>query len=114
MDAAQEFMVGGVDVGGEFSSITGTLTETFQGITDTASAEAALPQLGELSGQISSLGESAGELTGAAKTGFQTLVGTALAQLRPIIENAVSSSGAGAILQPVVDQILAALEQMAG
>lgn len=109
-----EMMVGDTDIAGEFSSITGSLTETFQGITDTASAEAALPQLEDLSSQIGSLGDTAGELSGAAQTGFQSIVATALSTLRPIIENAVESSGAGSILQPVVDQILGALEGMAG
>ena len=112
--AGGQFEVGGVDIGGQFGTITGTLTDTFTGITDQASAEAALPQLEDISGQLGTLGETAGQLSGAAQTGFQGVVATALETLRPVIDNAIASSGAGAILQPVVDQIIGALEGMAG
>ncbi len=112
--AMQDFTVGGVDLGGEFSSVTTGLTDAFSGITDTASAEAAVPQLTELSGKLGSLSETAGQLSGEAQSGFQGIVGTALASLRPVIENAIASSGAGGILQPIADQILGALEGMAG
>ncbi|MDA8587026.1 hypothetical protein N9L47_12310, partial [Rhodobacteraceae bacterium] len=114
IESVQEIKVGDVDVGGEFSSVTTGLTDAFSGITDAASAEAAVPQLTELSGKLGSLGETAGELSGVAQTGFQSIVGTALTTLRPIIENAIASSGAGAILQPIADQILGSLEGMAG
>jgi len=114
IEATQDFMVGDLDLGGEFNTVTGGLTDAFSGITDLASAEAAVPQLTELSGQLGSLSESAGQLTGAAQTGFQGIVGTALGALRPVIEGAIESSGAAAILQPIADQILNALEGMAG
>lgn len=114
LTAGQDIMVGDVDVGGQFGTLTGGLTDAFSGITDQASAEAALPQLTDLTGQLGSLSETAGQLTGPAQTGFQGIVATALGALRPVIENAIASSGAGAILQPIADQILGALEGMAG
>jgi hypothetical protein len=110
----QEIVIGDVNIGEQFGEVSGALTSTFTGITDAASAEAALPQLEDLSGQITSIGEAAGQLSGEAKSGFQGIVGTVLAQLRPVVENAIASSGAGSILQPVVDQIFGALEGMAG
>ena len=113
-EMSQEFVVGDVNVGEQFGSLTGSLSETFTGITDSASATAALPQLTDLTGQIGSLSETAGQLTGPAKTGFQGIVAAGIGQLRPIIESAIESSGAGAILQPIADQLLAALEGMAG
>ncbi len=112
--AASDFMVGDVDLGGQFNTVTGGLTDAFSGITDQASAEAALPQLTDLGGQLGSLSETAGQLTGEAQTGFQGIVGTALNALRPVIDGAIANSGAGAILQPIADQILGALEGMAG
>ena len=114
IESAQDFMVGDVDLGGQFGTVTTGLTDAFTGITDLASAEAAVPQLTDLSGQLGSLSETAGELSGAAQTGFQGIVGTALGALRPVIENAIEASGAGAILQPIADQILGTLEGMAG
>jgi len=113
-EVGQEFVVGDVNLGEQFGAITGSLSETFSGITDSASATAALPQLNDLTGQIDSLGETASELTGPAKTGFQSIVAAGIGQLRPIIEGAIESSGAGGILQPIADQILGALEGMAG
>ena len=114
VEAMQDFKVGDVDLGGEFSSVTTGLTDAFTGITDAASAQAAVPTLTELTGKLGSLSETAGQLSGEAQTGFQGIVGTALTALRPVIENAIASSGAGGILQPIADQILAALEGMAG
>ena len=114
MESLQEFKVGDVDLGGEFNSVTSGLTDTFTGITDTASAQAAVPQLTELSGKLGSLSETAGQLSGPAQTGFQGMVSTALSALRPVVEGAIESSGAGGILQPIADQILGSLEGMAG
>jgi hypothetical protein len=112
--AGQEIMVGDVDVASEFGNLTGSLKDTFAGITDADSAQAAVPQLQELAGKFTGLSESTEGLSGAAKTGFQGIVSTALESIRPMIEGAIESSGAGAILQPIADQIIAALEGMAG
>lgn len=106
--------VGDINVGDQLTSITGGLGAAFGGITDMASAEAAVPALTDLSGQLGTLGENASQLTGAAQTGFQGIVGTALGSLRPMIDGVIENSGAGSILQPIADNILGSLEGMAG
>lgn len=109
-----DLSVGDVDLGSEFGTVISDLTGSLGGITDTASAEAALPGLEAAGDQLGALGELAGELPEEAQGVFGGIVGSALGTIRPMIENAIAGSGAGSILQPVADTILGALEGMAG
>jgi hypothetical protein len=112
--AGQDFNVGGVDLGEKFGGVMGGLTDTFGGITDQASAEAALPSLEGATTQLGEIGDMVGQMPDTAQTAFGGIVGTALGALRPMIQSAIDASGAGAILQPVADGLLAKLEAMAG
>jgi len=109
-----DLSVGDVDLGSEFGTVISDLTGSLGGITDTASAEAALPELEAAGDQLGALGELAGELPEEAQGVFGSIVGSALGTIRPMIESAIAGSGAGSILQPVADTILGALEGMAG
>lgn len=109
-----DLTVGDVDLGEQFGGVMGGLTDTFTGITDTASAEAAVPALEEASAQLDGLTDLAGQLPEEAQGAFGGVVSTALASLRPMIQSAIDASGAGSILQPIADGILAKLEGIAG
>ena len=109
-----DLSVGEVDLGEQFTSVVGDISDGFSGITDTASAEAAAPALEAASDQLAGLSDLAGQLPDQAQGVFGTVVTTALGSLRPMIENAIEASGAGSILQPIADKILGSLESMGG
>ena len=114
MTEGVDLNVGGVDLGQEFSGVVGGLTGGFGGITDLASAEAAIPGLEAASSQIDNLGSLAGQLPNEAQGAFGGMVAAATGTLRPMIEGVIESSGAGSILQPIADGILSKLDGLAG
>lgn len=109
-----DFSVDGVNIGDQFTGVVDGVKDTFGGITDTASAEAALPKLNDFSGQIDNIGELAQKLPEAGQSAFGGIVATAINSLKPVIDNAIEASGAGAILQPVADSMLEKLAGIAG
>jgi hypothetical protein len=87
---------------------------TFGGITDADSAQAAVPQLEGINTQLDEITGLAGQLPEAAKGPFQGIVATAMDTIKPMIDSAIEASGAGAILQPIVDSMMEKLAGMAG
>jgi len=120
MDKAGEMMEGqglsidGTDIGGTFTTAVDGLKETVGGITDAASAEAAVPQLNDFNGTLDTLGGLKDKLPEAGQTAFGGIVGTAMEQLKPMIEGAIETSGAGGILQPIADTMFEKLGGLAG
>ena len=110
----QSFTVGDVDVGAQFGGIMDDLKGTVGSITDADSATAALPQLEDVNTRLDGITDLAGQLPESAQGAFGGIVGTALSTIKPLIENAIEASGAGSILQPVVDTMFEKLEGLAG
>ena len=114
MMESQSFEVDGVDIGGQFNTAIDGLKTTVGGITDTASAEAAVPALNDFNTSLDGISGLADKLPDAQKTAFGGIVGTALGAIRPMIENAIEASGAGGILQPIADTMFEKMESMGG
>lgn len=112
--ASADFAVGEVNVGEQFGTVVDGVKETFGTITDTASAEAAIPQLNDFNTQLDGISGLKDQLPEAAQGAFGGIVGTAITTLKPMIDGAVEASGAGAILQPIVDTMMEKLTAMAG
>lgn len=112
--AGDTLMVGDVNVSEQFGGITESLTGALTGITDAASAEAAVPQLEEASQGIDGIGDLIGQLGGDQQGMFGGLVSTALTALRPLIDQALAAAGEGSPIQPIVEGLLEKLTAMAG
>ena len=112
--AGDTLMVGDVNLSEQFGGITESLTGTLTGITDAASAEAAVPQLEEATQGIDGLGDLIGQLGGDQQGMFGGLVSTALSALRPLIDQALAAAGEGSPIQPIVEGLLEKLTAMAG
>ncbi len=106
--------VGDVNVGEQFTGVVDGLKTTIGGITDGDSAQAAIPQLEDANTRLGELAGLANQLPEAAQGPFQSMVGTAVSALKPMIDSAIEASGAGAILQPIVDSMMEKLTGMAG
>ena len=98
-------MVGDVDVGSELTSTFDGLTETLSGITDVASAEAALPGLEEMSASLDSLTGLAGQLPEGAVGGVTQMVDSGLGGLDGIMATLEAIPGVGDLVKPIIDQI---------
>ena len=98
-----------VDVVGLASKALSGLTGTLGTVKDEATAKAAIPALTDTAKQIEAVKAAAGLLTGAARKPLTMLVGGALPGILAAIEKATGIPGAGAVLKPVLEPIVANL-----
>jgi Bacterial protein of unknown function (DUF937) len=105
-------VVDGVDVTGTLTKTMGDLTGTFAGITDAASATAALPKFEAAGKAVDSLTAVAGKLDAGQKTAVGALISSALPALRATADKVLATQGVGEIAKPVVDALFAKIEAL--
>jgi hypothetical protein len=108
-------------VAADASKITSSLTEAFGSITDTlsnvkdaASADAAIPKLKALGGQIEGMKPLVDKLPASAKSGIMSLVDTWLPKLKEAASKMSSLPGVGDRLKPVVDDLMSKVASLKG
>jgi hypothetical protein len=104
--------VDGIDVGQQVTSVFGTLQTALGGVTDVATAQAALPKIQDVAKTVDGMSAVAAKFTPEQKTAAGSLISTALPAIRAIADKALATQGVGDILKPVVDGIFAKLEAM--
>lgn len=112
--AANPLVVDGVNIGDSITGILTNLTGTLAGVTDAASATAAVTTLTDAEKALGGLETAVGTLTGEGKTALQTLIGAALPALKTTIDGLLGNSAIAPILKPVLDTILAKLTTFGG
>ena len=109
---AGSLSVNGVDLKSSVQTALDGLKTTLQGVTDAASAKAALPQLEKGAAEFDKLRDLAGKLPVDGKTAFAAFV----AQLRPSIEElfnkVLAIPGVSDIVKPVIDGLRAKLDSL--
>jgi len=104
--------VDGVNLKSSFESALAGLKANLQGVTDAASAKAALPQLEKEGTEFDKLRNLAGKLPVDGKTAFAALV----ARLRPSIEElfnkVLAIPGVSDMAKPVIDGLRAKLDAL--
>ena len=98
-------MVGDVDVGGELTSMFEGVNETLGGITDVASAEAALPKLEELNTSLDSLTGLADQLPTDAVDGLSEMVSNSVSGIDGVMDSLKAIPGVGELIEPIITQI---------
>jgi hypothetical protein len=105
--------VGDVNVGQQLTDIVGDAEESLQGITDAASAEAAVPALTDLNTQLEKLSATVNQLPEDAKKVLADVLGDRVTELKALADSVTSKEGVGAVLTPVLGPIMAKLEDWA-
>ncbi|MBX2824289.1 MAG: DUF937 domain-containing protein [Gammaproteobacteria bacterium] len=106
-----------VDVDGLSSDLTGmfdTAKTSLEGITDTASAESALPALEEMKSKVDGLGGMLEKIPEAARGPLSGIISTGLETLTPIIEKLRGLPGVGDVIDPIITPVLETLQGLAG
>ena len=98
-DAAAKFSTGLAD-------LVGNVTQTLTGITDAASANAALPKLKDASSQLDSLKDLWGQVPDSAKPAIKTALGAAVPQLEQLVTKVAAVPGVGDIIQAPAKELL--------
>jgi Bacterial protein of unknown function (DUF937) len=106
---AQSLMVGGLDLGNQVTDSITSLRTTLNGVTDTASAQAALPKLREATAQIDKVDAMIGQLSPEQRQLLAGLVNPAMPTLNQLFDNVLAIPGVAELLKPAIDTVKAKL-----
>jgi hypothetical protein len=110
---AQSLMVGGLDLGRQVTDSIASLRTTLNGVTDTASAEAALPKLREVTAQIDKVDGMIGQLSPEQRKLLAGLVNPVMSTLNQLFDKVLAIPGVAQLLKPAIDTLKAKLEALA-
>ena len=105
--------VGDVNVGEQLTEVVQSTEETLQGITDAASAEAAVPELNAINTRLEELSGTVGQLPDDAKKVLADVLGKRVTELKTLAENLAGQQGVGDVVKPALEPIIAKLEDWA-
>src|SRR5262245_58746169 len=104
--------VDGVDVGAQVTGAMDNLKTSLQGVTDSASAQLAIPKLQEADAQLTKVNDLVAKLSPEQKKALASLVAAALPTLNQLFDKVLALPGVGDIAKPVIDGVKAKLEAM--
>jgi hypothetical protein len=110
----QSVMLAGVDIGKQLGDSLGILRTSLQGVTDAASARAALPKLQEVTTQVDKVSSVAGQLSADQRKTIGGLIRPAMATLNQLFDKVLAIPGVGEILRPTIDALKMKLAVLAG
>ena len=108
---AANFKVGNVDLGKDLGALVAGLQSTLGEVKDEATAKTALPKLEEANLSLDKLLGFVDQVPMAARPALASLIKTHSATITEAVKKVVGIEGVGAILQPVLDQIVAKLNK---
>ena len=106
-------VVGDIDLGKELTGVVDRTSAALSGITDAASAEAALPALNEARTKLEDLTPTVEQLPENAKETLAGAVSGMLPELRTLVDKVNGIEGAGEVVKPAVEPIMAKLDAWA-
>ena len=107
--AVQSLTVGGVDLGKQVTDSITNLRTTLGGITDAASAQAALPKLREVTAQIDKVDGLIGQLSAEQRKVLAGMVNPLMPSLNQLFDKVLAIPGVGELLKPTIDALRAKL-----
>jgi hypothetical protein len=111
-EPAANLMVGDVNVGQQVTNVFNDATTALNGVTDAASAQAAVPKLNGINDSLTNLGGLVDQLPAEGKAALATLVSGHLATLEALIAKVTALPGVGDIIKPVTDTMLERLRAL--
>ena len=106
-------MVGDIDLGKELTGVVDRTSAALSGITDAASAEAALPALNAARTKLDDLTPTVEQLPADAKATLASAVTGMLPELRTLVDKVNGIEGVGGVVKPAVEPIMAKLDAWA-
>src|SRR6516225_455731 len=113
MNQAQNLMVGGSDIGKQISSSIASVRTTLDGVSDVASAQAALPKLQEVTAQIVKTGGAVGQLTAEQRKAIAAVINPLMPAVNQVCDKVLAIPGVAEVLKPSVDTLKAKLTAFA-
>ena len=107
--ALQSLTVGGMDVGKQVTDSIGNLRTTLAGITDEASARAAMPRLQAVTAQIDKVNAMMGQMSDGQRKLLAGLVNPVTSTLNQLFDKVLAIPGVAEIIKPTIDTLKARL-----
>ena len=111
--APADLTVGGVNLANQINSSFGSIRTVLPGITDAASAEAALPKLREAAAQLNEVSSRATQLSPEGKSTLVKLIVAATPAINQMCDKVLATPGAGTIAKPAIDELRGKLDALA-
>ena len=111
--APTDLTVGGINLATQINSSVGSIRTVLPGITDAASAEAALPKLKEATAQLNEVGSRAAQLSPEGKSTLIKLIVAVTPAINQMCDKVLATPGAGAIAKPAIDELRGKLDALA-
>ncbi len=106
--------VGGVDIKNAIGDSISDLRTSLQGVTDVASATAALPKLEAAKTQIDKVSSLVGQLTPDQRKIVAGVVATAMPTINRLTDRVLEIPGVGDVLRPTIDPVKTKLADLSG
>jgi hypothetical protein len=110
--APSDLTVGGVNLANRVNSSVGTLRSVLPTITDTASAQAALPKLREATTQLNEVSNLATKLSPEGKSTLAKLIAAATPTINQMCDKVLATPGVGDIAKPAIDELRGKLDTL--
>ena len=109
---AQNLMVGGVDISKQVTDSIANLRSTLGGVTDAASAQAALPKLRDITTQIDQVDGLIGQMTPEQRKLLAGIASPLMPTLNQLFDKVLAIPGVGEVLKPTIDLLRAKLAML--
>lgn len=110
----QNIVVGGVDVGKQINDSLGEIRTSLAGITDGASASAALPKLQEATTQIDKVAGMVRQLPADQRRVADGLVASSMATINQLFDKVLAIPGVAEVLRPTIESLKTKLADLSG
>ena len=113
MNKAENLVVGGADIGKQITNSIASVRTTLDGVSDVASAQAALPKLQEVTAQIDKTGGAVGQLTAEQRKAIAAVINPLMPAVNQVCDKVLAIPGVAEVLKPSVDTLKAKLTAFA-
>jgi hypothetical protein len=111
--ATPNLTVSGVDLGAQVNSAVSGLRTVLTGITDAASAEAAIPKIRDATAQLDEIATLSTKLPPEGKNAIAKLIAVAMPTINQLCEKVLATPGVGGVAKPVIDELRGKLDTLA-
>jgi len=111
---AQSVVVGGVDIGKQIEDSLDELRTSLQGITDVASATAAVPKLQAATAQIDKVDGMVGQLSADQRKIMAGLISPAMPTINQLFDKVLAIPAVGEVVKPTIDTLKTKLADLPG
>jgi hypothetical protein len=111
--APADLTVDGVNLAGQVNSSISTLKAALPGITDTATAQAALPKINGAVAQLNDINARAAKLSPEARSALAKLITAVKPTINQMCDKVMATPGVGTVVKPAIDDLQARLDTLA-